>query len=1087
MKNWKKIALAISGIGLMSASLFTVSAAWFQGMNKAALSSGEGYTASAYFAGGDGSSANPYIINQPIHLYNLAWLQYLGYFNQTKDGAYDQTYFVLGSDVDMTSDSTNNWTLPPIGTTDNPFIGNFDGKGYTISNLVVDNSLSDGHITRKPSTVSSITGVNIVGTFGVVGNYNLSSSYTYNSAVNTIMDFKLNKTEVKSSLSSTLIGVAAGYVNAAITNVGILDSKVTVSSGSSALSGGPTTNLSDYSTIGYCTDAYKTTRSINATTIKAPTTSISHFTAPESGDASGWGGSIDMNTMYNRLLSFHQNSTKILDTSTMVLSETVTVEADGTSTTSNTQYYASDSEYSYREYYDSANPLKGSYCFGRQFSYSGSEMTTYLYLNGYRTFPKTTTKTTYSNNLYAIAYGSTYLIPNGTTALSATTSSTNAYIWTFSSIATGSSYANSTVSTTISGTTYYLSLPTTNNGTATLSTTSQTLRVYTTNSVPYRIAARLNGSSYYLRYSTSRTWYVTTSTANLTIGRNGTTETIVTQNEATYDTYFPLNVGTDSTDTATYQLPTASNTGYVVSGAQYTSGTNYGYGNIRVSQYAMSNLSVALNSSTYNSNGSNLEVVTRTEGSGGFVRVSDSYNSSNTASSTLSSTYGTKTNYSTLGLQKYKKSRESLHTVFTANSSYVYGLHFLDADISINDLATASAARVRKTDYTNYQMPRNSIDFNLQERGYINFFSGSYYSGNDSFFSLHQITRDSTTSAISSIKEISKVYGTSSPSNPYIYLYTDGTYSASLTSAYSEVFDTAWIMSPTIVSDAMYYFEIPVNAGEYALGSVSNGTGAYLIYLDISANAQEVNRTAVTEYILMVNNVYEYPLGVSLIALSTDTIDPLTGVAVALTSSYTGSLNLSKADSTITITSSSDAFSPGWKGDAITLARSGSSDPPSVVPKSTSTSTIKRLTYIDYNTTTEVTTSTIITDTNGTMTYTDGNGTAITSFTDSTGKTVETSSVTSVDVSGLTTDICQYWYSYSAASSTITATFVFTHVQDTSNTTYHVDKVTGYTITIASTSETLNVHITAVDGGYIITINGTTITVGMSPIVVNPA
>ena len=294
-------------------------------------------------------------------------------------------------------------------------------------------------------------------------------------------------------------------------------------------------------------------------------------------------------------------------------------------------------------------------------------------------------------------------------------------------------------------------------------------------------------------------------------------------------------------------------------------------------------------------------------------------------------------------------------------------------------------------------------------------------------------------------------------------------------------------MSPTIVSNAMYYFEIPVNAGEYALGSVSGGTGAYLIYLDISANAQEVNRTTVTEYILMVNNVYEYPLGVSLIALSTDTIDPLTGVAVALNSSYSGSLNLRKADSTITIASTSDAFSPGWKGDAITLARSGSSTPPSVVPKSTSTSTLKRLTYIDYNTTTEVTTSTIITDNNGTMSYTDGNGTAITSFTDSTGKTVETSSVTSVDVSGLTTDICQYWYSYSAATSTITATFVFTHEQDTTNTEYHVDKVTGYTITIASTSETLNVHITVADGAYVITINGTTITVGMTPIVVNPA
>ena len=37
----------------------------------------------------------------------------------------------------------------------------------------------------------------------------------------------------------------------------------------------------------------------------------------------------------------------------------------------------------------------------------------------------------------------------------------------------------------------------------------------------------------------------------------------------------------------------------------------------------------------------------------------------------------------------------------------------------------------------------------------------------------------------------------------------------------------------------IYYFEIPVNPGEYALGSVSEEKerGAYLIYLDISASA----------------------------------------------------------------------------------------------------------------------------------------------------------------------------------------------------------------------------------------------------------
>ena len=39
-----------------------------------------------------------------------------------------------------------------------------------------------------------------------------------------------------------------------------------------------------------------------------------------------------------------------------------------------------------------------------------------------------------------------------------------------------------------------------------------------------------------------------------------------------------------------------------------------------------------------------------------------------------------------------------------------------------------------------------------------------------------------------------------------------------------------------MVNNAVYYFEIPVNVGEYALGSASTGDGAYLMYLDIGAN-----------------------------------------------------------------------------------------------------------------------------------------------------------------------------------------------------------------------------------------------------------
>ena len=42
-----------------------------------------------------------------------------------------------------------------------------------------------------------------------------------------------------------------------------------------------------------------------------------------------------------------------------------------------------------------------------------------------------------------------------------------------------------------------------------------------------------------------------------------------------------------------------------------------------------------------------------------------------------------------------------------------------------------------------------------------------------------------------------------------------------------------------MIRKAIYYLEIPVNEGEYALGSSSTGAGAYLLYLDIGANGTD--------------------------------------------------------------------------------------------------------------------------------------------------------------------------------------------------------------------------------------------------------
>lgn len=69
---------------------------------------------------GTGTQLDPYIITTPQDLYDVR-------NNMT-------AYYELGADIDMSS--WGNWT--PIGNTGSPFNGYFDGKGHTISNLLID-------------------------------------------------------------------------------------------------------------------------------------------------------------------------------------------------------------------------------------------------------------------------------------------------------------------------------------------------------------------------------------------------------------------------------------------------------------------------------------------------------------------------------------------------------------------------------------------------------------------------------------------------------------------------------------------------------------------------------------------------------------------------------------------------------------------------------------------------------------------------------------------------------------------------------------------------------------------------------------
>ena len=297
-----------------------------------------GSAKASYFGGGDGSSEEKaYVISSSTHFYNLAWLQYLGYFNAA-GGANNgrlQSYFKLTKNIDMSELQRNGTVsaLPPIGTEQYPFIGNFNGNGCKIDNVFVSNLMSD--LIVRPTTYKTATddnnnevlavygtagtttkAVNIVGLFGVTGDYGVSAdakgvvsgsneytnkfkdSLSSPTAATTsgadevyygvmkVENLYTDNLSVKSASSKTLVGLAAGYASASLSNVGVYRCSITVNAGATGLS--DSAPLSNYSLLGDYNDAV-----------------ITWDEKPSGGGGGGsgndWGGSIDFYDLSKRI------------------------------------------------------------------------------------------------------------------------------------------------------------------------------------------------------------------------------------------------------------------------------------------------------------------------------------------------------------------------------------------------------------------------------------------------------------------------------------------------------------------------------------------------------------------------------------------------------------------------------------------------------------------------------------------------------------------------------------------------------------------------------------------------------------------
>ena len=465
-------------------------------------------------------------------------------------------------------------------------------------------------------------------------------------------------------------------------------------------------------------------------------------------------------------------------------------------------------------------------------------------------------------------------------------------------------------------------------------------------------------------------------------------------------TYFPLSTMNDSNQD---YRPADNNTAYVVGGSAITANTTTfddELTNVRFGYYPISgNID-----SDYDSTDGEFDHVYTINNNLAQVEITNDY-----------------TNYS-----KLKTCKESLGGIMK-NQTNVYGLHFMEATISMDAITTADYVKVNRETYQNYELPVNSIDFHLKELGYICFMAGSYYQlksnntitkRNNSFFSLYQIERlESAPTKINRILEVLEVYKHTSGNENYSYVYklTDGNtnfytrpykvvdaigtkewltgsddyapnqYVNSLPSNYTLEFNCASIKASSLNSNTFdkhaYFFQIPMNDGEFCLGSVSGAVGSYLMYLDIGANASKFQRSIFYEHFTSEAKNFMFPVGVALQTLPTSfasktpvvplntvsTIDDSDSVCVKVTAGYKDDITLDRAsgDVEVTRTTNTQNAPPIYQGENVTLLHDKNSQTAlTVTPISSSINEYKRMTYVDVNVNLAAATVTIITDVN---------------------------------------------------------------------------------------------------------------------------
>lgn len=797
----------------------------------------DGSIRASYFASGDGSKDAPFEIAKPEQFYNLAWLQYLGKFNEAgENGTIPTTYFYLSADIDMTG-----YVLPPVGTEKYPFVGNFDGRGNTVTGLEIA-APTDLPIEEEYESPQ------IVGAFGVVGTMGDTKDsitidgqdYTYSSAANEVKNVTFKGLTVETQTANALIGLAAGYVNGKLTNVGIqldntLKSNLDIKFNTSPLNA-ISANLSDHSLVGYTKDVETDT----SNTVKhyQPTAAQGTFTAKgETGDdETTGGGSLNVANLHGRLATFRANSTE--------------AASNNMNYSSGAKYYTFAGGNKGSVTFDNYNERYGYYdLFGKPRWWATSLVYNATPAEGtyYIAVPNSDGKYNFSSNHLTVKSG---MVENGINRRVS-------FPWTLSQNGTGWSLSVGINIGQGNEKEYYLV-----EESGALAVTTDLDSSYVWSISGKSIYTTVDGVKKYLGYDAeSKKWTLGNADGKLGFA----VCTAPTGNLLDLiDTYLPLKVNEDDTVSDT-------NSGYLVGGTNYISTTDSGdvqviKRSIKASDNFFSNGAIVDESVNYFENGD--------IGSPKTSPTGDAYTAA-------------KGHFvEAIGLNSTESAKE------------IYAIRFMGSNVE-NFIVANDVKMNSTTTRHNYQMPEGCIDFTLTQSSKIAFFATHSGKNTYSFFALYHIVRSTTDdSLIESIKEIKEIYD-SGIRGKYTYLYSDGTTSdGSSIEGKVRIYETSALteqrsasVAGTDLSPKLYYFEIPLHSGEYALSGVANG--AALMYLDIgvgdSAGVTEglipagavVTRTKTTEVIVTEHRETSAPKGVDFVTTPVTVTPPTVTKATA--------------------------------------------------------------------------------------------------------------------------------------------------------------------------------------------------------------